>query len=86
VHFLELTSLIKRGLRDRLELPCNNTDTEQDSVFTSVYNWFYAIPAETDPSQRDSVSGASAVMDDKKFLQALQRELKLYEVCVRIFE
>lgn len=50
-----------------------------------MYNWLMAMPEET-PDQPAQETPSDFVLTDKKFLQALQRELKLYEVCVRIFE
>ena len=53
VHFLEVTAMIKRGLRARLESSPEAPAAEEDgSIFNSVYNWFYASPAEIEkPSE-----------------------------------
>ena len=42
-----------------------------------------AQPAETETEVNVS---SDAVLTDKKFLKALQHELKLFEVCLRIYE
>ena len=47
VHFLEVTALIKRGLRDRLEQRAEpDAQGVDESIFTSVYNWFVNKPVE----------------------------------------
>ena len=47
VHFLEVTALIKRGLRDRLEQRTEpDAPEDEESIFTSVYNWFVSKPVE----------------------------------------
>ena len=49
----------------------------------SVYNWFMSQPAEPETESRES---SDAVLADKKFLDELKKELKLFEVCLRIYE
>lgn len=49
VRFLEVTALIKTGLRERLELAKSGVKQQEDEyagVWNSVYNWFYAKPEE----------------------------------------
>ena len=87
VHFLELTAMIKRGLRARLlaEQSSNQAELsetgEGPSLFTSVYNWFVAKPEESSVASPRAEAGndrnepvvkkAYTVVSDKKFLQAL---------------
>ena len=40
-------------------------------------------PAEPETESRES---SDAVLADKKFLDELKKELKLFEVCLRIYE
>jgi len=84
VHFLQVTALIKRGLRARLEtVPEASPAPEEPSILNSVYNWFMAVPAEP---ELPPVEQTDTVLSDPDFLKALKRELKLFEVCLRIFE
>ena len=80
-RFLEVTALVKQGLRMRLEQREEEL-VEDEGIMTSVYNWFVARPEE--PMEQETVN--TAVISDKKFLSKLQRELKLFEMCTRIFE
>jgi len=49
VHFLEVTALVKHGLRQRLSKHDASAAGDQESILTSVYNWFVAKPVEIDP-------------------------------------
>lgn len=85
VHFLEVTAMIKKSLYQRLymktELTTTATEAEED-LLTSVYNWFVPKPVEIEQPKEVE----AAVLVDKKFISLLKRELKLFEVCLRIFE
>ena len=88
VHFFEVTSLIKNGLKKRFEHQSETERDDQDNqgIITSVYNWFMAVPEDNEIGGTNTQSLNDFVLTDKKFLKALQRELKLFEVCIRIFE
>ena len=46
-----------------------------------------AVPDEVEVrGGKEQESADDSVLTDKKFLKALQRELKLLEICIRIFE
>ena len=81
MHFLEVTALVKKELR--LKLSQDEELENQESIFTSVYNWFVAAPIDEELSQENN---SNNVLEDKDFLKRLRRELKVFEVCIRIFE
>ena len=83
VHFLEVTAMVKKELRQKLHEDQGEHAADQESIFTSVYNWFVAAPAQPEESKE---GGNRAILSDKDFLKALKREMKIFEVCIRIFE
>ena len=82
VHFLEVTSLIKNGLRSRMDSQRSGNAIEEESYLTSVYNWFVA--KEPEPESQPKLD--PSLLQDKQFLRTLREELKLFEACIRIFE
>ena len=57
VRFLEVTAMIKRGLRERLELSATGQRQEADDeagILNSVYNWFVAKPVVEENNEENS--------------------------------
>ena len=75
MHFLQLTAIIKQGLRSRLQRDSRHNQNEA-GVLDNVYNWFVMKPALKQMN----------FFDDKEFLGELRKELKIFEMCIRIFE
>lgn len=76
--------MVKNSLRQRLyKRSTTDADAEED-LLTSVYNWFVPKPVESSIEQTEELE--LAILEDKKFMQLLKRELKLLEVCLRIYE
>lgn len=81
-----MTALIKQGLRDRLERNKQLLAAENsDGIFSNVYNWFVAKSPQTNDHGQENEANPH-IFQDKNFLSELRKELKTFEVCIRIFE
>lgn len=92
MHFFKVTALIKNELRQRLEKFERDADLKQQQVQTgvlgNVYSWFVSKEASSEGKTApvDGRDDHGVEFSDKKFLTTLRKELKIFEMCIRIFE
>lgn len=86
MHFLDITAMIKKGLHERLVYkPVIEEAAAESGILSTVYNWF--MPQDREVQDKHiTTEGDDCVLADKKFLKALKHKIKMFEVCVRIYE